>query len=189
MGNSTTKTDRKIVGKNFKIGVTPSIILCNPKYPHNVGAAVRAASAYGVEQVIYTGDRIKLDDGERLPREERMRGYGKVDLYQFDYPFDIFEDASPVAIEVRPGSEQLPWFDHPKNAVYVFGPEDGSIPEVILRHCHRFVAIPTRHCLNLSMAVGTVLYDRQSKMNPEAHLDFTLEEKRGLFENFDDEER
>jgi tRNA(Leu) C34 or U34 (ribose-2'-O)-methylase TrmL len=179
---------KRIVGKNFKMGVTPAVVLCNPKYPRNVGAVVRAASAYGVSQVIYTGDRIVLEEGERLPREERMRGYGKVELFQFDYPFDIFQDATPVAIEVRQGCEQLPWFEHPENAVYVFGPEDGSIPEVILRHCHRFVAIPTRHCLNLSMAVGTVLYDRQSKMNPEAHLDFTLEEKRLSFGNYEDEE-
>jgi hypothetical protein len=32
-----------------------------------------------------------------------------------------------------------------------------------LTRCHRFVRIPTRHCLNLACAVGTVLYDRESK--------------------------
>jgi tRNA(Leu) C34 or U34 (ribose-2'-O)-methylase TrmL len=34
---------------------------------------------------------------------------------------------------------------------------------VDLRHCHRFVRIPTRHCLNLATAVSTVLYDRHLK--------------------------
>src|SRR5262249_35205478 len=55
-------------------GRPPAVVLINPKYPHNVGAAVRAASCYGIEQVWFTGDRVQLV-GERrfrLPREERM---------------------------------------------------------------------------------------------------------------------
>jgi tRNA(Leu) C34 or U34 (ribose-2'-O)-methylase TrmL len=31
------------------------------------------------------------------------------------------------------------------------------------RFCHRFVKIPTKHCLNLANAVATVLYDRHAK--------------------------
>ena len=47
----------------------------DPKFPHNVGAAVRAASCYGVRQVWFSGDRERLDGAkrQRLPREERMR--------------------------------------------------------------------------------------------------------------------
>jgi len=52
---------------------------------------------------------------------------------------------------------------HPENAVYVFGPEDGSIPKTYLQHCHRFLVIPTRHCLNLATAVATILHDRAYK--------------------------
>lgn len=146
-------------------GTTPSIILVNPKYPHNVGAIVRAASCYGVGQVWYTGTRVatKLDWAKRLPREERMRGYNHVQLINYDYPFDCFKGAVPVAIEVRANSEPLPGFVHPERAVYVFGPEDGSLPQSVLRLCHRFVVIPSHHCLNLSAAVYTVLYDRMTK--------------------------
>lgn len=156
-----------LLGKKApKMGVAPSIALINPKFPHNVGAAIRIASCYGASQVWYTGDRIELALGEkkRLPREERMKGYQDVDLIQNDYFFDQFgSDVVPVAIEVRENAEPLHQFEHPENALYVFGPEDGSIPKVYLRHCHRFVVIPTRHCLNLAMAVGTVLYDRIAK--------------------------
>jgi tRNA(Leu) C34 or U34 (ribose-2'-O)-methylase TrmL len=156
-----------IMGKKApKIGVAPSIALINPKFPHNVGAAIRIASCYGASQVWYTGNRIELALGEkkRLPREERMKGYQDVDLIQNDYLFDQFpRNVVPVAIEVRENAEPLHNFIHPENALYVFGPEDGSIPQVYLRHCHRFVVIPTRHCLNLAMAVGTVLYDRTAK--------------------------
>jgi len=29
--------------------------------------------------------------------------------------------------------------------------------------CHRFLYIPTFHCMNLAMAINTVLYDRMAK--------------------------
>lgn len=157
----------KIYGKDApKIGVAPSILLTNPKYPDNLGKVLRLASCYGISQVWYTGNRISLDQdaGDRLPREERMRGYKEVTLTQNDYPFDCFEkDVVPVAIEVRENAEPLYTFEHPENALYVFGPEDGSISQVHMRHCHRFVVIPTRHCLNLATAVSTILWDRQYK--------------------------
>jgi tRNA(Leu) C34 or U34 (ribose-2'-O)-methylase TrmL len=115
--------DTAIYGKSKKKGgVTPAIILVNPKFPHNVGAAVRAASCFGVRQVWYTGDRVamELEKTRRLPREERMKGYKDVELRQFEYPFEQFEDVVPVAVELRQNSELLPQFEHPENAVYVF---------------------------------------------------------------------
>lgn len=171
---------REIYGKGKKKeGRTPSIILINPKFPHNVGAAVRAASCFGAHQVWFTGNRVSLDPekGQRLPREERMKGYNKVDLRQFDRPFEQFgKGVTPVAIEVRENSEKLPDFVHPENAVYVFGPEDGSLERVTTNHCHRFVTIPTFHCMNLSAAVYVVLYDRMVKSGEYIDLD----EERGF---------
>jgi tRNA(Leu) C34 or U34 (ribose-2'-O)-methylase TrmL len=149
--------------KTHKIGRAPAVCLVNPKYPHNVGAAVRAASCFGVEQVWFTGDRLQLEKERRIPREERMKGYADVDIIQHDLPVERFEDVTPVAIEVRPNSELLTDFEHPQNAMYIFGPEDGSIPKSVLTRCHRFVMIPTRHCTNLSAAVYIVLYDRLLK--------------------------
>jgi tRNA(Leu) C34 or U34 (ribose-2'-O)-methylase TrmL len=147
-------------------GIAPAIALVDPKFPHNVGAAVRAASCYGIRQVWFSGSRVQLRGarGYRLPREERMRGYMDVELRQSDAFFDAFErDVVPVAVEVRSNSESLIDFDHPEHALYVFGAEDGSLGKAVLRHCHRFVIIPTRHCTNLSAAVYTVLYDRHAK--------------------------
>jgi tRNA(Leu) C34 or U34 (ribose-2'-O)-methylase TrmL len=156
-----------IAGKNGKkIGTTPAICLINPKNARNIGAAMRAASCFGIQQVWFTGDRVNLDPNAktRLPREERMKGYRDVELIQYDRPFDLFpEGVTPVAIEVLEKSEGLFEFEHPENPLYVFGPEDGTIPKVTLQHCHRFVTIPVRHCLNLAMAVGLTLYDRAYK--------------------------
>jgi len=146
-------------------GITPAVALVDPKFPHNVGAAVRAASCYGVRQVWFSGDRVQFDGAKRhrLPREERMRGYQEVEIRQADYFFDAFAGAVPVAVELRRNAESLIDFEHPERALYVFGPEDGSLDRAVLAQCHRFLVIPTRHCTNLSAAVYTVLYDRHAK--------------------------
>jgi tRNA(Leu) C34 or U34 (ribose-2'-O)-methylase TrmL len=158
-----------IVGKNARpVGVAPALLLVNPRFAHNVGMCVRLASCFGMQQVWYTGDRVRMEIERRgkLPREERMKGYKEVEIIQYDRPMDQFEGCTPVAVEVNPNSERLQDFVHPKNAVYVFGPEDGSIPSTIMRHCHRFVIIPTRnrYCMNLATATATILWDRAMKL-------------------------
>jgi hypothetical protein len=55
-----------------------------------------------------------------------------------------------------------------------------------LSHCHRFVVIPTRHCLNLATAVATVLWDREYKRWLRGECDGLMTpggfEQRGLRE-------
>jgi tRNA(Leu) C34 or U34 (ribose-2'-O)-methylase TrmL len=171
----------EIYGKNAKkLGIAPAVALVNPKNPYNVGAALRAASCFGIPQVWWTGDRVSfgLKGQKRLPREERMKGYRDVELRHFDHFFDQFEGVVPVAIELRANAESLPKFEHPERALYVFGPEDGSIPQSILKDCHRFVVIPVRHCVNLAAAVYLVLYDRQMKLSPDLTIADCLAERR-----------
>ena len=61
-----------------------------------------------------------------------------------------------------------------------------SIPQVTLKNCHRFVVIPTKHCVNLAAAVYLVLYDRQMKMLPDLTIEDCLSERRFDFpENTD----
>lgn len=159
-----------------------AILLSNPKFPRNLAEIVRLCSAYSVSNLRYTGERMDraIEDLSRLPREERMKGYKDVTWKRNEKPFNEFKHLTPVAIEVRDNSEMLQKFEHPENALYVFGPEDGSLSHVPLSFCHRFVAIPTAHCLNLSTAVATVLYDRMSKMEPEKRMNMSLTENRGF---------
>ncbi len=102
-----------------------------------------------------------------------MRRYGDVLLVNHPDPLrricEAVPGARPVAVELRPGSESLVEFTHPEeNPVYVFGPEDGSLPGPILKRCHRFVVIPSFECLNLATSVAALLYDRMAKMPAEA---------------------
>lgn len=138
----------------------PGVVLMDPKYSHNVGATIRACSCFGFESLVWTGSRIELSKYERLPREERMKGYKSVRFVNHQRPFELFNDITPVCVEVYEQSEPLTTFDHPENALYVFGPEDGKVPQVIRRLCHRFVHIPSHFCLNLSAAVNVVLAHR-----------------------------
>ena len=130
----------------------------------------------------------KLDDLSRLPREERMKGYQKVEVIHNDQYWKAFDkiDVTPVAIEVRPNSENLVHFEHPENALYIFGPEDGSLPKSVLNWAHSFVTIPTAHCLNLAAAVNVILYDRRLKdilsgKDTRHGTNEFLEEHRGMY--------
>jgi len=147
-----------------------AIALINPKYPHNVGGVVRAASCYGASHLFYTGQRMsdQVSILSRLPREERMKGYRDVEWRREDDFLDLIaRDITPVAVEFRRNAESLVDFVHPRKAVYIFGPEDGGIDGATLAKCHRFVMVPTYHCMNLASTVNVVLYDRMAKESRE----------------------
>ncbi len=146
----------------------PAIVLANPKYPHNVGQVFRMAADYLIGEIWVCGQRIKdaTDSLGRIPREERLRGYRDVRLIWDENPLSkLPSDCTPVAVEFRPNAENLYDFAHPDHPIYLFGPEDGTLDRAWLTACHRFVRIDTAHCLNLSAAVGTVLYDRMLKQH------------------------
>jgi len=159
--------------------VNSAIVLLNPKTPFNVGGVIRAASIFGASQVWWTGDRVS--DGRytpgapnisgkkwRLPREERMKAYDiEWGHDEFAVEHLIAKKFTPVCVEVDPTAELLPYFEHPDNAVYIFGPEDSGIGKGIRRLCHRFVTIPSKSCLNLAAATNVVLYDRFVKQMTE----------------------
>jgi tRNA(Leu) C34 or U34 (ribose-2'-O)-methylase TrmL len=146
------------------LGAAPAIVGVNTKYGHNAASMLRLCSAYEIGQLWLTGDRWADGWDKRMPREERMKAYGDVSVFRTEEPLRAFgPDVTPVAVEVVRSAIPLPLFEHPDNPVYVFGPEDGSLPDWARRNCHLHVIIPTDHCLNLATAVATVLYDRRAK--------------------------
>jgi len=151
-----------------------AVLLINPKTPFNVGSVIRACSIFGVPWLRWTGTRVTKAQRScagsakpRLPREERLKDYLGVDWRVDEHALDDFiaEGLTPVCVEVREAAEMLDEFVHPPRAVYIFGPEDGSVPKGVLTVCHRFVRIRTanRTPLNLAAAVNVVLHDRYCK--------------------------
>jgi tRNA C32,U32 (ribose-2'-O)-methylase TrmJ len=149
------------------------VLLVNPKFPHNVAGAMRACAVFGAGRLAWTPERVPAPDqwppGARLPREERLRAYRHVRLTSPPRSASIDEFSAlgytPVAVELRDRAESLIQFVHPARALYVFGPEDGSLARGELTACHRFVQIPASGCLNLAAAVNVVLYDRRLKLD------------------------
>lgn len=139
-----------------------AVILQRVKYPHNLAAAIRAAACFGADHVFYTGNRFEFKDGDRLPREERMKGYRSVEFEKTERPFDkLPRGARTVCIELTPTSMPLTYYQHYAGpTAYVFGPEDGSVGQSFRGLCHEFVYIPAYHCLNLAAAINVVLAHR-----------------------------
>lgn len=158
-----------------------AVLLLDAKYPHNVGGAQRACALLGASMLFWTGARVpdplRWPKEARLPREERMAAYRKTSLIHipdFTYALNspVLPGWVPVCVEVLDNAEDLRTFEHPPNALYIFGPEDGGVPQEVRRRCHRFVRIPThdereRTPYNLSAAVNIVLYDRLCKRSME----------------------
>jgi tRNA C32,U32 (ribose-2'-O)-methylase TrmJ len=171
------------------MGIAPAVVMVDTKYGHNAASALRACSSYGIGQLWITGDRWAEGWDQRMPREERMKAYRDVQVFRSQDPLRAFgPEATPVAVEILPSAEPLATFEWPDNPVLVFGPEDGGLPDWARRNCHRFVIIPTEHCLNLASAVATVLYDRRSKLQragiePILPSSATLREHRGWLDD------
>jgi len=138
-----------------------SIGLSNPKSPTNVGAVMRAAGCFQVDSVLYTGQRYDraapfCTDTKNISQSIPLTG---VECLLESVP----EQTRIVCVELVEGAIPLPKFRHPDNALYIFGPEDGTISQAVIDRADAVVYIPTVGCMNLAATVNVVLYDRLSK--------------------------
>lgn len=152
-----------------------NIALINPKSASNVAVILRAAGCFGAKAIYYTGERYSFAKGFVQDTKKFRHTIATISVE------DIFEkmpsNATPVVIELVEGATPLPEFTHPENAFYIFGPEDGSIPQSIVDKCEHVVYIPTSSSLNLGMTANIVLYDRLAKSNYE-HSDHLIRQSR-----------
>lgn len=142
-----------------------SIGLINPKSPINVGSVIRAGGNYRVERVFYTGRRFSqaakfnrelVNVGRKVGREIPLVG---VNCLMESVP----DGADIVCVEFAENAIPLPRYQHPSNAFYVFGPEDGSISQELINRANAVVYVPTIGCMNLAATVNVLLYDRLAK--------------------------
>ena len=142
-----------------------SIGLINPKSPYNVSSVMRTAGNFGVDSVFYTGKRYPraLMRNPGLPDMHRKVGQ-TIPLTEAISLIDVVPaGAKLVCVEFAEGAIALPAFDHPDNALYIFGPEDGTISQEIIDRADAVVYIPTINSMNLAATVNVVLYDRLAK--------------------------
>jgi len=135
--------------------------LVNPKTPTNMGAIMRAAGCYEVASVRYTGERF---DHAVKYHTDTKGIFGKIPLLQVESLLDgLPEYTKIVCVELVEGASLLPAFEHPEQALYIFGPEDGSIPQALIDRADHVVYIPTIGCMNLAATVNVLLYDKLAK--------------------------
>ncbi|EKO3904961.1 RNA methyltransferase [Vibrio fluvialis] len=140
---------------------TVIIGLHNPKSPTNVGAVMRAAGCYNATQVRYNGTRYNRAAKFQTDTQNMQE---RIDLVEMDeLTADLGSDVEIVCVELVVGATALPHFEHPENAIYLFGPEDSSLPQEVVDQAHHVVYIPTHGCMNLAATVNVVMYDRLAK--------------------------
>ncbi|MGR5210931.1 RNA methyltransferase [Vibrio rotiferianus] len=140
---------------------TAIIGLYNPKSPTNVGAVLRAAGCYDAEQVRYNGTRYSRAVKFQTDTQNSQERIQLVEME--DLTANVADDVEIVCVELVVGAAALPHFTHPDKAIYVFGPEDGSLPQEMVDKAHHVVYVPTHGCMNLAATVNVVLYDRMAK--------------------------
>lgn len=155
---------------NVLIGLT------NPKNPQNVGSVLRAAGNYGASQILYTGQRYA--NAKKYYTDTQNRG-ATIPVAQCNNLIDtVAGDYRIVAIELVEGAIPLPAFEHPPKALYIFGPEDGTIDQADLDRCDYVVYIPTIGCMNLAATVNVVLYDRMAKSSETEYGNHVIRRSR-----------
>lgn len=141
------------------------IALDNPKNATNVGSILRAALCFGGTQVYYTGKRF--DYAARF-HTDTNQVRKKIPLTAIDKPTDAKSAHQQlVAVELVVGATPLTEFQHPEHAVYLFGPEDGSLAQSTIDTCDAVVYIPSNGCLNLAASASILLYDRIAKQGAQ----------------------
>jgi tRNA(Leu) C34 or U34 (ribose-2'-O)-methylase TrmL len=144
--------------------------LHSPKNGFNIGAAVRATGNFDGSFFVASGSRFSVSS-----EENKKSDFRNMDTEQTRKKIPTFigvnslldfvpHDCELVCLERDPSATSIVDFVHPRRAFYVFGPEDGKLPEPILLSASHKVFIPTNGSLNLAHAVVATLCDRQVKM-------------------------
>ena len=150
-----------------------AIVLQQPRYPENIGAAARAIRNMGIRQLVVVDPR-DFD----IPRVLKMATHSATDvvdaislhddlkhaLSPYHYVVgttarlggqrQVFKSPSVLAQNLIPISQE-------NQVAIMFGPEDRGLSNEDIRYCHALVNIPTAEfsSLNLAQAVMVMCYE------------------------------
>ena len=125
----------------------------------NLGAVMRTAHAFGASFAFTI-------DAHHRAREVAFADTSKSESHMPLYRWKTLEEmqlpkgCALVGVELDDNAVDLPKFRHPLCAAYLLGPEKGSLSDAAKARCAHLVKIPTRFCVNLSVAAALVMYDR-----------------------------
>ena len=125
----------------------------------NLGAILRTGHAFGASFAFTIKAHHRALE---VKRADTAKSDTHLPLYEWD---SLDEMRLPkgcvlVGVELDNRAVDLPSFRHPLNAAYILGPEKGDLSVEARAMCAHVVKIPTKFCVNLSVAAALVMYDR-----------------------------
>lgn len=137
------------------------VAVWHPKTGVNIGTLWRSAAILDAAFIATIGKRYppQSSDTIKTPRHTPLWHFDTLEDFWAHVPWDC----KVVAVEIDRRAKPLPQFSHPERAVYVLGPEDGSLPDEIVKRAYSVTQIPGAYCYNLAVAGSIVLYDRAAK--------------------------
>lgn len=125
----------------------------------NLGAVLRTAHAFGASFAFTVGAHHRARE---VNLSDTAKSADHVPLYEWETldEMRLPKGCVLVGIELDERAVDLPSFRHPINAAYILGPEKGDLSEQAKAHCVHIVKIPTKFCVNLSVAAALIMYDR-----------------------------
>ena len=125
----------------------------------NLGAVMRTAHAFGAGFVFTINAANRASE---MFQTDTAKTTQNLPYYDWDGVDDMIlpRGCELIGVELTEDAVTMPSFRHPRAAAYVFGPERGDLSTDMLSRCAHVVKIPTRFCVNLSVAAAITLYDR-----------------------------
>lgn len=129
----------------------------------NLGAVLRTAHAFGASFAFTINAHHRARE---VNLSDTAKSAAHLPLYEWDALADLRlpKGCALVGVELDERATDLPSFRHPLNAAYLLGPEKGDLSPEAKALCAHIVKIPTRFCVNLSVAAALVMYDRTISM-------------------------
>ena len=155
------RTSTAITPSAYKGGSWCGIGTARTKREVNLGTLFRSAACLNADLVFTVGRRYTPQSSDTVKSWTHLPyvPYPDLDAFAASRPFDT----PIIGVELTPDARPLETFVHPRRALYLLGPEDGSLSAAELALCSEVVAFSSSYCLNVAAAGTVVLYDRQAK--------------------------
>jgi len=195
--------EKAVTGDASLLLANVAIVLMEPKYPENIGAAARCAMNFGIPRLVVVlnnePDREKM---LKLATHNAAHLVDGMEVYA-DLPRALSSFSCVVGTTARQGrkrfientpriiGEKLRPFLKKNRVALLFGPENRGLTNEDLTYCQLTVTIPTAELssLNLAQAVAVLCYelyygivyaDRDGKFSPKLASTRELE---GMYEH------
>lgn len=136
----------------FEIGIYQSRTI------ENLGTLWRSAYQLGAAGIFTIGRRYSSQPSDpfRVPRHIPLRHYADFDHFLEQRPMET------ILVAIETGGTPLSAFQHPAQAIYLLGAENGGLPDEVLQKCNAVVSIESvlRQSYNVAVAGSIVMYHR-----------------------------